>query len=366
MATHVQHPRRRLLTGEKALDQPSPSLKKGATFYSSASPPHEHDPVLDIPSLPRRSPTSSGALQAIISGKQRMSSILDQFDLSTLSVNSDRTKQNDDPVPSGLLAVQMNPEANRRQQPSKEALARNRHASDSGLGSSIHTITDSEKGMAAATAKMLATSADRPCRPSAHKTGPSALNQSMAPSVSISPSEQVLSGGCLSPAAVKHIDRFILAPILNEEKLKPFHNLVRSVPPRIASKEITSLRDLEHILLWLSPVSWISTHGVGVGVVAYLDRFAKSVCVIPKVSSYLGFCEFTIQRIHMTVAHLNDNERTRKGERPYTNGYFLDLVTQMRRYAAMIAANCARTGTHGQKAPSMCVHLPCPALTNLR
>lgn len=354
MATHVQHPRRRLLTGEKSLDQPSPSLKRGATFYSPASPPHEHDPVLDIPSLPRRSPTSSGALQAIISGKQRMSNILDQFDLSALSVNLDTTKQDDEPVPSGLLAVQMSPEEPRPQQPFKEPLARNRHASDSGLGSSIHTITESEKGMATV-AKVPRTPADCPSNLSAHKTGHSALNQSMAPSVATPSPEQAISDGCLSPAAVKHIERCILIPILNEEKLKPFHNLVRSVPPRIASKEITSLRDLEHILLWLSPVS-STLHGVGVLGVAYVDVFAKSVCVIPKVSSYLGFCEFTIQRIHMTVAHLNDNERTRKGERPYTNGYFLDLVTQMRRYAAMIAANRARTGAHGQKAPSMCVH----------
>lgn len=56
-------------------------------------------------------------------------------------------------------------------------------------------------------------------------------------------------------AACKQIERLVLAPILREERLKPFHPLVHSVPQRIAGREIGCLRDLEKTLLWLTPVS---------------------------------------------------------------------------------------------------------------
>ena len=59
----------------------------------------------------------------------------------------------------------------------------------------------------------------------------------------------------LSPAACKHIETYVLEPLLGEESLKPFHPLVRSISTRIVNKEIVFLRDLEKTLLWLAPVS---------------------------------------------------------------------------------------------------------------
>jgi hypothetical protein len=56
----------------------------------------------------------------------------------------------------------------------------------------------------------------------------------------------------------------------------------------------------------------------------------------PTRLSYLNFCEFTIQCLHTSASHLNARDQRLPADRPYTNGYFLDLVSQVRRYAAMI------------------------------
>jgi len=42
---------------------------------------------------------------------------------------------------------------------------------------------------------------------------------------------------------------------------------------------------------------------------------------------------------------LNDRDQRLPTDRPYTNGYFLDLVSQVRRYAALIRANRDRIET---------------------
>jgi hypothetical protein len=66
--------------------------------------------------------------------------------------------------------------------------------------------------------------------------------------------------------------------------------------------------------------------------------------------SYLNFCEFTIQCLHTSASHLNDRDQRLPADRPYTNGYFLDLVSQVRRYAAMIRAERERVqATRGGK-----------------
>ena len=59
-------------------------------------------------------------------------------------------------------------------------------------------------------------------------------------------------------------------------------------------------------------------------------------------NSYLNFCEFTIQCLHTSASHLNDRDQRLPADRPYTNGYFLDLVSQVRRYAAMVRAERER------------------------
>jgi hypothetical protein len=59
-------------------------------------------------------------------------------------------------------------------------------------------------------------------------------------------------------------------------------------------------------------------------------------------TAYLNFAEFTIQCLHTSASHLNDRDQRLPTDRPYTNGYFLDLVSQVRRYAALIRANRER------------------------
>jgi hypothetical protein len=46
--------------------------------------------------------------------------------------------------------------------------------------------------------------------------------------------------------------------------------------------------------------------------------------------------------LHTSASHLNDRDQRLPTDRPYTNGYFVDLVSQVRRYAAMIRASQAR------------------------
>ena len=139
----------------------------------------------------------------------------------------------------------------------------------------------------------------------------------------------------LSPYACRQIQKHIIVPILKEGTLKEFHGLVKGIPLRVGRKEITCLRDLEKVLLWLAPVSppfkfgqWRLAHGSGVG----SQKFTTSR------SSFVRFGETTIQCLHTTVPHLNEADLRKPADRPYTNGYFLDLTEQVRQYAAMITA----------------------------
>lgn len=68
-------------------------------------------------------------------------------------------------------------------------------------------------------------------------------------------------------------------------------------------------------------------------------------------TSFFRFCNFTIQAIHTTVPHLSERELARPNDRPYTNGYFLDLVAQIRQYAATVAAAREQARARGEEMP---------------
>ena len=143
----------------------------------------------------------------------------------------------------------------------------------------------------------------------------------------------------LSEFACREIQKHIITPIVREESLKEFHPLVQGIPYRVGRKEITCLRDLEKVLLWLAPVSDSSTcPGEAFG--SRSDFWRKKWSV--SKASFLNFCETSIQCIHTTVGYLNEPDQRRPTDRPYTNGYFLDLTEQVRQYAAMISASRAR------------------------
>ncbi|KAF3390436.1 Zinc finger transcription factor ace1 [Penicillium rolfsii] len=313
------HPRRRpVLNTSLAPEAESGSsskmqLKKGETFNTPTSPPsNESDPVLNIRSLPRRSPTS---LDALALSEQRMASILERLTLddqpeeksssaenvdSMHGVNDPNSAVSDASEPSSEDGYDLFPLQKQQQQQQQQQHDHDHdHESDSGLGSSVSS--ESLPDTAEKVNKI-----DSRLGQSAIVTAASDFDQGTAPRRQ------------LSYSACKQIERFVLVPILKEAKLKPFHPLVRTIPSRIVNKQIVCLRDLEKILLWLAP------------------KFSASR------SSYLSFCEFTIQCLHTSTSHLNSRDQRLPADRPYTNGYFLDLVTQVRRYAAMIQANRQR------------------------
>lgn len=72
--------------------------------------------------------------------------------------------------------------------------------------------------------------------------------------------------------------------------------------------------------------------------IAYISLFFLSLLKQRATSgaSYFRFCEFTIQCLHTSLYHINELDQRLPSDRPYTNGYFLDLIEQVRRHAAMI------------------------------
>ncbi|KAF3481958.1 zinc finger transcription factor [Arthroderma uncinatum] len=272
------------------------TLRKEATFHVSASPSSEEgDPILHFPTLLRRSPTSPDTHQEVIAASERrVAGWLGSIERNLTGPGSkslSKRKDNNLLAPRGALNARLT-SANLMEidssfrNPTKSGLAGNENTraqpSDSGVGTSVDEEKDSLK------------------------RGP------VGAVTSFSRDSVIPSGAALSSGGKRQIQRHILIPLLKEQRLKSFQSLVRTVPQRIQSNEITCLRDLEKTLLYLAPHHAISR------------------------SSYLSFCEFTIQCVHTTVGYLNDRDQRRPADRPYTNGYFLDLVEQIRQYAALI------------------------------
>lgn len=331
------------------------SLKRGATFQVSTPTPSENvDPVLNIPSLPRRSLTSLNSLEDVIAaGEQRMAVLLGDFErnLSGLGSSAATSKADlrdeDLPVPKAVLDAHVadpnSMEIDAESDVPKKS-TRHQHTSDSGIGTSISASsmmgTNAQRGLflAVCTLPSFANISSDALRGS-YKSG---LTGSAKPPSTITRSASSFRNAAnsnqqgLGLAACKQIERFILAPILREKRLEPFHSLVKGIPERIVNKEITCLRDLEKTLIFLAPVSKLQSIKVEDFAHQVFNSLKKHCSFKP--SAYLNFCEFSIQCIHTTVGYLNEREQSRPADRPYTNGYFLDLVEQIRQYANMMAA----------------------------
>ncbi|PGG95429.1 hypothetical protein AJ80_09962 [Polytolypa hystricis UAMH7299] len=315
-------------------------LRKGATFHASSPPSStDADPVINIPALPRRSPTCSTALEDILAAhSDRMNNILSDFDHGFLGRprRVDSSFADDLPLPKGLVPALPHTDAmdNKTDLSGRRATqgiahlrgpSRHHHPSDSGLGTSI-------EGSSVADAKL------------EHEKGRVAVanqinNVAGPPQTAITRSAtfngDLFGSGqpSLGPIACKKIERLILLPIVREKQFAPFLGLIKGIPSRIDSKEIACLRDLEKTLLFLAPVSE-TTSSYNLDVAHFISLRLKRYAV--SRASYERFCEFTIQCIHSTVSYLNEREQCRPTDRPYTSGYFLDLVEQIRRYAAMV------------------------------
>lgn len=268
------HPRRRpaLDTVLPVFMTESPSgsskmpLRKGETFNTPTTPSTERDPVLNIRSLPRRSPTS---LEAVSASEQRMTSILER-----LTLESPENERQDLPSPTaGSFPASRTPMEAHVGSNSPSPLDRNEaghdlfsglkksrvshsRGSDSGLGSSVSSVADSDTDESKGKAELVITKTSG--------VSPNNLN-AVNEDVQLAESAITSSNLAFEPAssrrqlhlgACKQIERYILVPILKESKLKSFHTLVQSVPKRIVEKQIVCLRDLEKTLLWLAPVSF--------------------------------------------------------------------------------------------------------------
>ncbi|KAI9749485.1 MAG: Dynamin- GTPase protein [Chaenotheca gracillima] len=322
-------------------------LRKGATFHSPTSPPSQSsDPILYIPSLPRRSPTCPQQLDDVVAaGERRMAELINLTETGSLSTRSQLSLRGEDlALPRGILNAAVR--ANRtkggdmdidhpclspksKNQPRQALDTSQRQASDSGLGSSIG---DSDQTASENLQPFENTHTYR-AHPNANNS--SAITRSLTAADPRSDGARV----ALSSHATKKIHKHIILPILEKSTLKDFHSLVRGVPSRIQRKEILCLRDLEKTLLLLAPVS--QREYSDKWVVAYLfcdvvKERAKSL------AAYLAFCETSIQCLHTTAQHINERDQRRPTDRPYTNGYFLDLVQQVRQYANIMAATRAR------------------------
>ncbi|KAK4143268.1 uncharacterized protein C8A04DRAFT_37630 [Dichotomopilus funicola] len=296
-------------------------LKKGATFHSPTTPVESPEPVFTPPSLPRRSNTS---LDDVIDAHRRRVALtlgdIDNILKDDASLSSTRKKALRDetlPLPRGVLNHTLD-SVMAKEQPAERRMLRPRsrritrfHESDSGLGTSI--ASTGEKEAAARKEKTTRTNA---------VTRSAAAHTSNASSVG------------LSSRATSRICEHTLKPLLGNAGFKDFHPLLLECPRKIQEKQIVCLRDLEKTLLLVAPVSelladqtvWGDTYRA-----LLLKERTKAADL------YLDFCLTTIRCIQATVEYLSDREQTRPRDVPYTSGYFVDLVDQIRNYAQQLA-----------------------------
>lgn len=330
------NPRRRPLKEGSRL-----SLNKSSTFTSPPSIPSDICDLENYHYMPRRSPTSTEQLEELVNNAncgdaavQRVANLLKDLDKQLAGHKSSASILKDQevlPVPSFMLdSTSMN---GTPMDIDCKPLEHNPHdhASDSGLGSSV---SSSKYGM-----DHLHLPAQEAPHADLLKGNSRSVNTSITSHSAITQSFSATSAldekHALSEYACEQIHEYIIKPILDEDSLKDFHPLIKDVPRRIGSKTISNLRDLEKTLIFLAPVSGIR----------YLSESAKAYCILrgfkeysatPK--SYLRFCERSVQLLQATVSSLPTADQRLPTDRPYTNNYFLDLMQQIRRYAAIMAA----------------------------
>ena len=346
-------------------------LRKSSTFHSPTSPHSDDDPIVNIPLLSRRSPTSPQALEdAVVAGERRVASLLSHVDrslsgLESFAVDSQKTLTPDDlPVPRFMLDAHVDDNDHMdvdKTQDSKINQRPKHHSSDSGIGSTVTASEDldhDEPGKRRPSSLRLITTLIK-----THIIAGLNVYKNSIPAFIRELQSGIYGNGALgagiqhalSAYACRQIQKYIIVPILKEASLKAFHPLVKGIPIRVGRKEITCLRDLEKVLLWLAPVSesqyaWDRSLASDLGFL--FQRFSASR------ESFVKFGETTIQCLHTTVSHLSEPDLRRPTDRPYTNGYFLDLTEQVRQYAVMItdarermAAGQAREGDATKYAP---------------
>ncbi|ORY65934.1 uncharacterized protein BCR38DRAFT_339676 [Pseudomassariella vexata] len=301
------------------------TLRKGATFHSPTTPPSSPPQAAGfrVPSLPRRSQTT---LDDVVDASRRRMELTLQPILNATKAETSSSRpfrDNSLPVPQSFLEqVVMNDNMTQeppvmdtterrvlRQRPTRSS---RHHDSDSGLGTSI------------------ASKASRASKSSGAAAG-------ITRSAAVTGSENTPRR--LSQRAVNRIHEHTLKPLLAKPSLNEFHPIVLDCPRRIQENQIVCLRDLEKTLIFMAPVSELLKDDCVWG-----DTY-RMLCLKERAKSaelYLDFCLTSIRCIQATVEYLSDREQTRPHDRPYTQGYFIDLVEQIRQHAQQIQASRER------------------------
>ncbi|KAK5673966.1 hypothetical protein LTS12_029654, partial [Elasticomyces elasticus] len=120
----------------------------------------------------------------------------------------------------------------------------------------------------------------------------------------------------MSDKSIEEIHRTIIDPILKEERLKPFHPLAKNITHQIAEKQIVCLRDLEKTLLWVAP------------------NYSRSNSLM-----FFHFAGFAVRCLHKSTYFVSEQDQRLPSDQPYTNGYFRDLLEQIRQHAEDIKLN---------------------------
>lgn len=300
------------------------TLKKGATFHSPTSPTASPEKTFRIPPLPRRSQTNLD--DVVDSYRRRAAMTIGDIDKTFAGLSKDDAssparkvlRDNSLPIPRGVLNHTLD-SVMAKEEPVERRVLRPRtrrptryHESDSGLGTSIATTNEKMAAMKEKTVK-----ASTVTRSAASRETSSAEN---------------LPG--LSARAISRICEHTLKPLLGNSGFKDFHPLIIQCPRKMQEKQIVCLRDLEKTLLLVAPVSeLIGDKGVRGDTyrALLLKERTKAVGV------YLDFCLTAIRCVQATVEYLSDREQTRPGDVPYTGGYFIDLVDQIRQYAQQLS-----------------------------
>lgn len=331
-------------------------LRKSGTF---SSPTHISSDICDVDRylMPRRSPTSTERLEELVNDSiqdpsvRRVTNLLKDFEArvaghKSAAAGSDLLNDPEVlPVPSFVLDSTSLDHTPMDIDPKPTAAQRSPHdhASDSGLGSSVSGSKYGKESL-----QPLVWDKNAPhsnIYKDEIRTRRSSVRESISTSISSTHSAVTRSFSALGAPEEDHvlgeytckqIHDFIVKPILAEESLKDFHSLVKDVPRRIGEKNIRNLRDLEKTLIFLAPVS-PSTRCLSQSAVAYcIFRGLKELSATP--DSYTRFCERSIQLLATTVQYISEQDQRLPTDRPYTDGYFLDLMEQIRRYASIMAA----------------------------
>lgn len=297
------------------------TLRKGATFQSPTSP------FYGVSSLRRTQTTLDEVVGAY---RRRAESAINDIDqtLAGLASNIEPISTKDEcPVPRGLLnaflvnSLEGTMDSSVKMEEGRRVLRSrsNRQPSDSGIGSSI--ITTPTKRVATTTKKGVSNTKAACTQGS---TSGTAIVRSAAASLTKNHTG-------LSQKGFARISEHVLRPLLANSSMKNFLHIIHDVPTKIQKKEITCLRDVEKTLLLSAP------------------NKAKSA------NAYLEFCLTSVALIQTTVNQLSERDQTRSADRPYTNGYFIDLCDQIKHYAGLISAKEKSDTTDGNSAATFSI-----------